>query len=406
MSKSLQRGQKGGPPGSAHMLLVIILILYKFILLIFSVGPVVGLIMTFVLGCLRRTCSLLTSVAFPLTSRPAYLLSKLLRCVMGCTDASRKLSAFLLYFYLPLFCFWWLIPQSARAKAGIITITAMPYFGTSIIRKLYCVSATMASIIAAIFKYIISAHVPVAKAAAADCQEPVYPETGGGLTQGDADELVTSRLLRRPSMAGVLVFVSFNRAVFLMVGRALGHLPLVLAKGSWPWPWPSSWSSPPVWVSVWTSPRAWVSAWTSPSAWASAWTSPQAWVSAWTSPSAWVSVWTSPRAWVSVWTSPRAWASVWTSPRAWVSAWTPVLEASGPTGRDIYAGLDERHTEVLRQHNTRVSHILQPLGLYYKSTKTVTQRRSQVSLVGGADRIPGGGINLNTYTYKMSRRAA
>ena len=34
------------------------------------------------------------------------------------------------------------------------------------------------------------------------------------------------------------------------------------------------------------------------------------------------------------------------------------------------------------------------------------QRRSQVSLVGGADRIPGGGINLNTYTYKMSRRAA
>ena len=35
-----------------------------------------------------------------------------------------------------------------------------------------------------------------------------------------------------------------------------------------------------------------------------------------------------------------------------------------------------------------------------------TQRRSQVSLVGGADRIPGGGINLNTYTYKMSRRAA
>ena len=45
----------------------------------------------------------------------------------------------------------------------------------------------------------------------------------------------------------------------------------------------------------------------------------------------------------------------------------------------------------------------------------LTQRRSQVSLVGGgadripgggADRIPGGGINLNTYTYKMSRRAA
>ena len=35
------------------------------------------------------------------------------------------------------------------------------------------------------------------------------------------------------------------------------------------------------------------------------------------------------------------------------------------------------------------------------------ERRSQVSLVGGrADRIPGGGINLNTYTYKMSRRAA
>ena len=41
------------------------------------------------------------------------------------------------------------------------------------------------------------------------------------------------------------------------------------------------------------------------------------------------------------------------------------------------------------------------------------QRRSQVSLVGGADRIPGGadiipggGINLNTSTYKMSRRAA
>ena len=53
---------------------------------------------------------------------------------------------------------------------------------------------------------------------------------------------------------------------------------------------------------------------------------------------------------------------------------------------------------------------------------TSKQRRSQVSLVGGADRIPGGGwqnsrggwqnsgggggINLNTYTYKMSRRAA
>ena len=40
------------------------------------------------------------------------------------------------------------------------------------------------------------------------------------------------------------------------------------------------------------------------------------------------------------------------------------------------------------------------------TTTTTTQRRSQVSLVGGADRIPGGGINLNTYTYKMSRRAA
>ena len=45
--------------------------------------------------------------------------------------------------------------------------------------------------------------------------------------------------------------------------------------------------------------------------------------------------------------------------------------------------------------------------------KGIVQRRSQVSLVGGADRIPGGadripggGINLNTYTYKMSRRAA
>ena len=38
--------------------------------------------------------------------------------------------------------------------------------------------------------------------------------------------------------------------------------------------------------------------------------------------------------------------------------------------------------------------------------RTPGQRRSQVSLVGGADRIPGGGINLNTYTYKMSRRAA
>ena len=30
-----------------------------------------------------------------------------------------------------------------------------------------------------------------------------------------------------------------------------------------------------------------------------------------------------------------------------------------------------------------------------------SQRRSQVSLVGGADRIPGGGgINLNTYIYR------
>ena len=27
------------------------------------------------------------------------------------------------------------------------------------------------------------------------------------------------------------------------------------------------------------------------------------------------------------------------------------------------------------------------------------QRRRQVSLAGGADRIPGGGINLNTYSY-------
>ena len=27
------------------------------------------------------------------------------------------------------------------------------------------------------------------------------------------------------------------------------------------------------------------------------------------------------------------------------------------------------------------------------------QRRSQESLAGGADRIPGGGINLNTYSY-------
>ena len=34
------------------------------------------------------------------------------------------------------------------------------------------------------------------------------------------------------------------------------------------------------------------------------------------------------------------------------------------------------------------------------------QRRSQVSLAGGADRIPGRGINLNTGTYKMSRQAA
>ena len=41
--------------------------------------------------------------------------------------------------------------------------------------------------------------------------------------------------------------------------------------------------------------------------------------------------------------------------------------------------------------------VLQPIG---------PQRRSQVSLAGGADRIPGGGINLNTYTYKMSRQAA
>ena len=33
------------------------------------------------------------------------------------------------------------------------------------------------------------------------------------------------------------------------------------------------------------------------------------------------------------------------------------------------------------------------------------QRRSQVSLVGGLTEFQGG-INLNTYTYKMSRRAA
>ena len=34
------------------------------------------------------------------------------------------------------------------------------------------------------------------------------------------------------------------------------------------------------------------------------------------------------------------------------------------------------------------------------------QRRSQVSLVGGVPTEFQGGINLNTYTYKMSRRAA
>ena len=34
------------------------------------------------------------------------------------------------------------------------------------------------------------------------------------------------------------------------------------------------------------------------------------------------------------------------------------------------------------------------------------QRRSQVSLAGGADRIPGGGINLNTYSYGKRDSAA
>ena len=34
----------------------------------------------------------------------------------------------------------------------------------------------------------------------------------------------------------------------------------------------------------------------------------------------------------------------------------------------------------------------------------VMQRRSQVSLTGGADRIPGGGINLNTYSYGKGDR--
>ena len=33
------------------------------------------------------------------------------------------------------------------------------------------------------------------------------------------------------------------------------------------------------------------------------------------------------------------------------------------------------------------------------TSKAEAQRRSQVSLAGGADRIPGGGINLNTYSY-------
>ena len=47
------------------------------------------------------------------------------------------------------------------------------------------------------------------------------------------------------------------------------------------------------------------------------------------------------------------------------------------------------------------------LELQSKLQTSYSQRRSQVSLAGGgADRIPGGGINLNTYTYKMSRQAA
>ena len=34
----------------------------------------------------------------------------------------------------------------------------------------------------------------------------------------------------------------------------------------------------------------------------------------------------------------------------------------------------------------------------------LTSGRSQVSLAGGADRIPGGGINLNTYTILVTAK--
>ena len=38
------------------------------------------------------------------------------------------------------------------------------------------------------------------------------------------------------------------------------------------------------------------------------------------------------------------------------------------------------------------------MGPQGQGQKDSNQRRSQVSLAGGADRIPGGGINPNTYS--------
>ena len=62
-------------------------------------------------------------------------------------------------------------------------------------------------------------------------------------------------------------------------------------------------------------------------------------------------------------------------------------------------------TDQLRTpQNSFILHRYEAPDLYIEY-EAMVQRRSQVSLAGGADRIPGG-INLNTYSYGKMDSAA
>ena len=109
--------------------------------LCFRVGPIVGLVVSFGVGWLYRLCGLaLAWVVWPLTGRPLQQLGSVCQSVWS-GDMGSKYTGLVVYFYLLLLCLWWLMPHSAGAKVGLLSLTAMPCLSSSLYYALQGVAA-------------------------------------------------------------------------------------------------------------------------------------------------------------------------------------------------------------------------------------------------------------------------